>query len=413
MMGDEARMLGAFEDLVKLGRNFGIGVTLISQRPQAVNKDALNQTECLVVLQTNGAQERKAISDWIVEQSLDVEDLVDELPGLKRGEAWVWSPSWLRKTVKVHIGKKRTFDASATPEAGPQKSAAPRELAAAELEQLRASMKDVVARAEADDPKALRRTITELQAKLKKAETAIPTPAKVERVEVPVLDEKVLKRLESLSAEALLACAQLELAAKDVRAVAGAKLAVAPLPLRPPPPVNRREVAARAPPGDRQATGPTDATVGNSGLRRMLIALAQRPQGLTNKQLGVRAGVSSRSGTFSTYLGRARSQGWVEGRGDLRITEAGISALGSYEPLPEGADLAVYWLRELGNSGAARILRTLIDAYPNSLDATTVGERAEISPKSGTYSTYVGRLRSLELVSGRGELRASDELFST
>ncbi len=32
MRGGE-RMLGAFESLVKLGRNFGIGVSLISQRP--------------------------------------------------------------------------------------------------------------------------------------------------------------------------------------------------------------------------------------------------------------------------------------------------------------------------------------------------------------------------------------------
>jgi DNA helicase HerA-like ATPase len=53
-MGDEARMLGAFEDIVKLGRNFGIGVCLISQRPQSVNKDALNQTEALFVLRRSG-----------------------------------------------------------------------------------------------------------------------------------------------------------------------------------------------------------------------------------------------------------------------------------------------------------------------------------------------------------------------
>src|SRR5581483_9717420 len=37
----EERLAGAMEDLVKLGRNYGIGVTLISQRPQAVHKDVL------------------------------------------------------------------------------------------------------------------------------------------------------------------------------------------------------------------------------------------------------------------------------------------------------------------------------------------------------------------------------------
>jgi uncharacterized protein len=33
----EERMLGAMEDLCRLGRNFGIGTTLISQRPQSIN----------------------------------------------------------------------------------------------------------------------------------------------------------------------------------------------------------------------------------------------------------------------------------------------------------------------------------------------------------------------------------------
>jgi DNA helicase HerA-like ATPase len=46
--------VGAFERLIKLGRNFGIGATLISQRPQAVNKDVLNQTECLLAFQMTG-----------------------------------------------------------------------------------------------------------------------------------------------------------------------------------------------------------------------------------------------------------------------------------------------------------------------------------------------------------------------
>ncbi len=34
-------MLHAFTRLVKIGRNFGIGVSLLSQRPQEVNKKVL------------------------------------------------------------------------------------------------------------------------------------------------------------------------------------------------------------------------------------------------------------------------------------------------------------------------------------------------------------------------------------
>jgi hypothetical protein len=52
--GDEARMVGVFEDIGKVGRNYGIGNSLISQRPQAINKDVLNQIEVLLAFQTNG-----------------------------------------------------------------------------------------------------------------------------------------------------------------------------------------------------------------------------------------------------------------------------------------------------------------------------------------------------------------------
>jgi hypothetical protein len=143
----------------------------------------------------------------------------------------------------------------------------------------------------------------------------------------------------------------------------------------------------------------------------MMIALAQRPQGLSATQLGVRAGLSSSSGTFTTYLGRARADGWIAGsRQRLEITVDGIKALGPYDPLPEGPALRDYWLGELGQSGAARMLRALAEVYPKGLTREALGEAAGISSSSGTFTTYLGRLRALELIEGRGELRMSEEL---
>jgi hypothetical protein len=122
--------------------------------------------------------------------------------------------------------------------------------------------------------------------------------------------------------------------------------------------------------------------------------------------------MSSRSGTFDTYLSRARVNGWIEGQGDMNITEAGLKALGSYEPLPEGQELLRYWLNDLGSSGAARILTALANAYPGSLSRADLGAAASMSDRSGTFDTYLSRLRTLELITGRGEIRASEELFS-
>lgn len=142
----------------------------------------------------------------------------------------------------------------------------------------------------------------------------------------------------------------------------------------------------------------------------MLIALAQRP-GLSRQQLGIRAGMSSKSGTFDTYLSRGRSQGWIEGGSDrMSITDIGLEALGSFDPLPQGPALLDHWVRELGG-GAARMLLALADAYPAALSRQQLGEAAGLSGNSGTFDTYLSRMRSLELVTGKAELRASVEFF--
>jgi DNA helicase HerA-like ATPase len=99
--GEEARMVGVFEDIGKVGRNYGIGNSLISQRPQAINKDVLNQVEVLLAFQTNGPQERKAIAGWTAENTDAGAAMMQELPKLHVGQALVWSPQWLRVAEQV------------------------------------------------------------------------------------------------------------------------------------------------------------------------------------------------------------------------------------------------------------------------------------------------------------------------
>lgn len=142
----------------------------------------------------------------------------------------------------------------------------------------------------------------------------------------------------------------------------------------------------------------------------MMIALAQRP-GMNAKQLGVRAGLSSSSGTFGTYLAKGRSSGWIDGdRNAMRLTPIGVDTLGSYDPLPTGQSLLQYWIGELGG-GASRMLEALAGSYPNCMTKQELGEVAGIVHTSGTFGTYLAKLRTLELVEGKAELKASRELF--
>jgi hypothetical protein len=404
---EEGRMLHAFTRMAKIGRNFGIGLSLISQRPQEVNKKVLNLTELLFAFQLTGPQERKTVQGWIADKGID-EDIAGELPKLEQGQPHVWSPAWLKISKRIKIAPKWTFDASSTPLVGRQ--AAARDLSPIDLEQLRTAVSATIERAKAEDPRLLRKRIAELErAKPSVAPDKTTLAAEFERGHAEgfhTARASMKSRIDDVDTLFSKATSELEKARTELlllRHSASQQPQAAPRAARQSAPVVRHQPKA--------GNGAGSPAVGKSGLRRMMIALAQRP-GLSRGQLGVRARLSSRSGSFDTYLSRMRSSGWLDGGpGDFRLTQTGLAALGSYEPLPQGRDLLEYWLRDLGNSGAARILRALAESYPKSMTRAELGEAAVLSDRSGSFDTYLSRLRSLELVVGRGELTASEELF--
>lgn len=396
-----AKMVGMYEEIIRLGRNYGIGVSMISQRPQSVNKEVLNQTECLFALQVNGKHERIALRDWITYHGAE-KSLVDELPSLPIGTAYVWSPQWLGVLKKVRIAQKKSFDASATPKVGSVQVR--RDLKPLNLDDLKQRMAATIERAKADDPKELRKQIAEL----KKAK-GVPDAASIDKAVAKAVGEAQAewKRVEQENARAIQdlrgrldKIAQLAHLNGNAPAIAQYK------------PIKPQVIVDRPSPPPRRVETAGSSEVGTGGLRRILIALAQRPQGMSARQIGVRAGLSSKSGSFNTYLSRARTNQWISGdRNHVQITDDGIAALGDFDPLPTGDALLQHWLRDLGDSGASRILSALAEVYPQELSKSEVAERAELSGTSGSFNTYLSRLRSLELIAGRGELKASDELF--
>ena len=93
------------------------------------------------------------------------------------------------------------------------------------------------------------------------------------------------------------------------------------------------------------------------------------------------------------------------------LTPEGFKALGAYAPLPEGRALLAHWVSDLGNGGASRILSALAAAHPASLTKEALGGKAKLSDNSGSFSTYLSRLRRLELIEGPASaIRISQEL---
>lgn len=113
VMGAGARCFSAVEALLVMGRNRGIGVTLLNQRMATLNKDLLTQIDVLVAFRSVGPQDRKAFKDWVEVHNEENDEHFNEfmrsVPSLPTGEAWIWSPEFLEIFKRVKFRKRNTF----------------------------------------------------------------------------------------------------------------------------------------------------------------------------------------------------------------------------------------------------------------------------------------------------------------
>lgn len=416
MKGRE-RMLGAVEDLVRRGRARGLGITLVTQRAAVLNKDVLTQVEVLVALRTIAPQDRDAIDAWVKAHGTPEErkKLMDSLPSLPIGTAWFWSPGWLDMFRRVKIRERDTFDSSATPKVG-ARIKTPKKLAPVDLERLRGRLTAAIERAQAEDPRLLHRRIGELKRDLAKAQKAKPqAAAKIERVEVPVLKDTQISRLEKLAQRLGGTGDKIVLVGRqiaDAIASANGKKAgttVVGVHRHPSKPSRIPQAASPAP-------IVSDSSVNlRRGERKILHTLARRfPVASTRSQVGTLSGYAARGGTFGNYFGVLKRHQFLEERTDgIVITEHGMAYLGLSEPPPPQTteELLETWRSAL-RRGERQMLDELVRIYPDTITRDELGERAGYTASGGTFGNYLGVLRRNGLVEAEGGMvRASDALF--
>ncbi len=449
----EERMLHAFIRMQKLGRNFGIGSSYISQRPQEVNKKALNMAQTLFVFRTTGSHERTAIEKWIEDKSLD-QSIANDLPKINTGDCHVWSPEFLKISETVHILSKDTFNASATPEVGRDQKV--RDLAPIDLDKVRTEMAATIERAKAEDPKELRKELAAAKATIQKLERQKPISVTLDTTkDKPLLTDADRALLVKVSG--LIDSVGAALASVEQRALEGAKLQaamamdtalaeastfiekkrhaflaaldgarlqkirdkIAPLATVPAPPRHTPAASTAPRPAPERSrpshSRPSPATGGSGeemspGERSVLTAIAMYETGVTRDQLGVLTGYKKSS--RDTYIGKLSGRGWIEAgaAGHVVATQTGIDALGDFEPLPTGDALLAWWRPRL-SEGERAILDVIVHAYPNDIERTAIDEATDY--KKSSRDTYLGKLAARRLiVSSRGSVRASEELFS-
>lgn len=440
-MRDEAQLLRAFENIVRRGRARGLGITLITQRSAAVNKSVLTQIETLFAMRTTGPQDIAAIEAWVKYQQVDGE-VVRSLSGLFAGEAWVWSPHFLQVMNRIQVRRRRTFDSGATPKNVTASAARkPATLADVDLKAIQGEMLATIEKAKADDPKALRAQLAEVRAELAKARSIAPS-------ESPGLTASDRERVDALLAAlndygTLLAKAWAQFG-EELRAAMGAamdrageqaertakdlsmrleKAGVQRLLGK----IERLQAPARETP---RAPMPSTARVPiltthdpartieaqASGIkpmhRAMLTALAQHGP-LTRKKIRAYTGYAD-SGPVSSAFGLLVSEGWVVVEGDrLKVTAAGLAALGPWERLPTGAALRARALEgDRLSSMEKRFMAELFKAYPETRTRGQLREACGYAD-SGPVSSAFGHLVAIDyaVAVDRSGLKAADVFF--
>lgn len=412
---DEARMLGAVEDLVREGRNAGIGVVLDDQRPATVNKNVLALTEVLIALRTTFTSDRKVYEEWIeqkVDEGMEEVDLPKELPFLKAGEGFLYAPtSGLFERVKIL--PKQTYDSTATTKVGGKKLGKVGTLSPVDLKSLGTAMESVVAEAKASDPKALRAKVAELEARLAFAVAAQPqVKTETRTVEKKALKgpelarlEKVMTRLEALKTSSDAAhhvfketATALAMELQAIRTAEALELAKATRPMNGNGMIapGHYELKRLEPKPTRKFEAVTVTGGQPSDYAMVLLTTLRRrhPMLLTRAQISTLSNRRPRSSAFAGAMAEMVKGGWAEVKGGLfGLSQQGLQLFNGGEvTVPQTADEVQGQWRNALSPYERSFFDSLVAAYPQGC---TRAELAEYTRHSITSSAFSGAISSL------------------
>ena len=412
----QERMLGAFEEIAEVGRNFGIGLFLISQRPQKINKDVLNFADNLLGLSHHrqaragcargvgsGEGRRRTARHWRRLARAADRDLLRMEPH-PRGVRHVQDhpQGHLRRRRDAACGCfQGVYQASRSSSSRKGHGEGGRGRAGrARRRRWPPSAGGSASRWQswnARGPNLNGKNPSQNLGELGK----MVHQASVDTYEIR---EVVVKKLDALR-DRILACDKLLetlVAGKTSRLSRGLAFErVTQL---------KKEFPRPKPIDVSKQTAKIMQTLA-TGEHRVLVAAAQHASqgGVTREQLTVLCGYKRSS--RDTFIQRLRAAELLKVEGDkVAPTERGMEYLGSdFEALPSGKALLEYWRQRL-SEGERRVLDAAVSVYPDGVSRDQLD--AETGYKRSSRDTFIQRLRSRQLCTTTGgEVRASDMLF--
>lgn len=425
--GDKAESLGAIMDLRGRGRKRGLCPILATPRLAELSKDACAGLQNkLIGVTTLDLDVKRAARDL----ALTPIEATTLLRNLEPGEFYVFGPALTRKITKVKVGKITTSHGQHL--AGKDKRPpAPSEKIKAVLAKLADLPKE--AEQEAKTLADFKAENARLKRELTLAKNAAPkTPAaKITRIEVPVVGKKAADAIIKAAKDIRKATAKIQSAYAGIEPVLhhtfDATVALEKAIERVTNSPNGKGVTtvqsvaiAPKPYMTPKPAVPVEPNNGN-GLpgpqQRILDAIAWFESiGITEPEttaVAFLAGYTVGGGAFNNPRGNLRTAGLIEYRGTkLALTEQGRehARLPGYPPSQkELHDRVMQCLP----GPEQKLLRVLIDIYPNDIGDSELAERTGYSAGGGAFNNPKGRLRTLGLVTypASRRVRAADLLF--
>lgn len=423
VMGAGARCFSAVEALLVMGRNRGIGVTLLNQRMATLNKDLLTQIDVLVAFRSVGPQDRKAFSDWVEVHNEENDDHFNEfmrsVPALKTGSAWIWSPEFLEKFELVKFRARETFHPDREKLGMTFKMP---EIKAGDVQSfIDTFTKKPEPRVIVNAPRAHGKVSGYVASKVELAqeyrrgygegETAgykkgIDAATKSDKI----LVKKLARALMKMHGDMSLALQQIGVSKEVATAIKAAEVERVVGARGAPPEVIR---SSTTPPG---AFGEEKKLVGKG--KEMLKLLASRyPMKFTRSQLALQVKMVASGGGFGNYLGILKGNGWaVEENGYLQATDAGIAEAGVSPEAPQSPEeVRAMWRDKLVGKGK-EMFDAICEVYPDGMSRDELAMRVGMAADGGGFGNYLGTMRSNGLITISGPLdgsivRATDDLF--
>lgn len=397
-------------DLCTRGRKRGLCVILATLRISILNKSAAAQCKNKMMGSTSLPLDQKRVGD---ELGLRTKEEIRDLRNLGKGEFYAFGPAISKEIVKFKVTQVKTTHIKS----GSKLLSVPPTPAA--IKKILSKLEDIPEEAEKELA-----TKKQYQDEIRRLKSELGQQKQAPTVTDPKIKEQVIQLQQELkSHKGLVNTLKKEVdnrtsLLQKIKNMIGepqdfkidAEIIKSP--------IQRPVFVAPQPPAKSHHSNNSHSNPSVSGgAMRMLKAAAMfYPDPISKTRMAALARLSHTSGSFSTYMSTLKREGLLVGEGNsFTITEAGLSQAGEVEPLPtDPQELVNLWCGVIGeNGGAARILRTVAESYPNEILKPDLGEMVGMSSTSGSFSTYLSTLKRNGLIKTAGQsVKASEELFN-